>query len=67
MRAVITGVFEGFSRDELTEKFKSLGAKVTGSVSKKTDFVICGENAGSKLQKARDLGVEVITAENLEL
>lgn len=64
---VITGVFEGFSRDELTEKFKSLGAKVTGSVSKKTDFVICGENAGSKLQKARDLGVEVITAENLEL
>lgn len=64
---VITGVFEGFSRDELTEKFKSLGAKVTGSVSKRTDFVICGENAGSKLQKARDLGVEVITAENLEL
>ena len=64
---VITGTFENFTRDELTEKLKSLGAKVTGSVSKKTDFVICGENAGSKLQKAKDLGVEVITAENLEL
>lgn len=62
---VITGSFENFTRDELTEKFTQLGAKVTSSVSKKTDFVICGENAGSKLTKAKDLGITVITAENL--
>lgn len=62
---VITGSFENFTRDELTEKFTLLGAKVTSSVSKKTDFVICGENAGSKLTKAKDLGITVITAENL--
>ncbi len=62
---VITGSFENFTRDELTDKFTSLGAKVTSSVSKKTDFVICGENAGSKLTKAKDLGITVITAEDL--
>lgn len=62
---VITGSFEDFTRDELTEKFTKLGAKVTSSVSKKTDFVICGENAGSKLTKAKDLGITIITAENL--
>lgn len=64
---VITGTFSEFSRDELTEILKSKGAKVTGSVSKKTDFVLCGENAGSKLEKARTLGVTVITESELEL
>ncbi len=64
---VITGTFSNYTRDELTEKMQSLGAKVTGSVSKKTDFVLCGENAGSKLQKATALNVTVITEKELEL
>lgn len=63
--AVITGTFADYTRDELTEKLKLLGAKVTGSVSKKTDMVLCGENAGSKLEKAKSLGVRVIEAEEL--
>ncbi len=56
---VLTGTLESFTRPELTERLESLGAKVAGSVSKKTDIVIAGESAGSKLDKARDLGVEV--------
>ncbi len=56
---VLTGTLESFSRDELKEKLESLGAKVTGSVSSKTDLVIAGESAGSKLAKAEELGVEV--------
>ncbi len=64
---VITGTFEKYTRDELTEILQSKGAKVTGSVSKKTDFVLCGENAGSKLQKAKDLGVTVILEAELEV
>ena len=57
---VITGSFDDFSRDELGERLKSFGAKVTTSVSKKTDFVLCGEKAGSKLSKAKELNVRVI-------
>lgn len=64
---VITGTFGKFSRDELTEILKNKGAKVSGSVSKKTDFVLCGENAGSKLQKANALGITVITEQELEI
>ncbi|MEM8835800.1 MAG: NAD-dependent DNA ligase LigA [Planctomycetota bacterium] len=56
---VITGSFDAYTRDELTEWLTSLGAKVTGSVSKNTDLLIAGEKAGSKLSKARELGVEV--------
>jgi DNA ligase (NAD+) len=56
---VLTGTLEHFKRDELTERLESLGAKITGSVSQKTDLVIAGEEAGSKLDKARELGVEV--------
>ena len=56
---VITGTLESFDRKELTERLESLGAKVTGSVSKNTDLVIAGEKAGSKLDKANQLGVEV--------
>lgn len=56
---VLTGTLEHFTRPELTEKLESLGAKVSGSVSKKTDLVIAGESAGSKLDKARELGIEV--------
>lgn len=56
---VLTGTLEHFERRELQEKLEALGAKVSGSVSKKTDLVIAGESAGSKLDKARELGVEV--------
>jgi DNA ligase (NAD+) len=56
---VLTGTLANFERADLTEKLETLGAKVSGSVSKKTDLVIAGESAGSKLDKARELGVAV--------
>ncbi|MCX5659281.1 MAG: NAD-dependent DNA ligase LigA [Planctomycetota bacterium] len=56
---VLTGTLEGFERKELTEKLEALGAKVSGSVSKKTSLVIAGSEAGSKLDKAKELGIEV--------
>ena len=55
---VITGTLESFGRKELGERLESLGATITGSVSRKTDLVIAGEKAGSKLAKAIELGVE---------
>ena len=58
---VATGSFENFSRDGINKKLEELGAKAGSSVSKKTDFVIAGEKAGSKLTKAQDLGVKVLT------
>ena len=57
---VITGTLTGMSRDEAREKLEAAGARVSGSVSKKTDFVIAGLEAGSKLDKARELGVAVL-------
>jgi DNA ligase (NAD+) len=59
-KIVITGTFSGFSRDELTEKLESQGAKVVGPVSSKTDYVFCGENPGSKLSKAEKLSIPVM-------
>ncbi|MCK6478030.1 MAG: NAD-dependent DNA ligase LigA [Phycisphaerales bacterium] len=56
---VITGTLDAFGREELTEKLEALGAKVSGSVSKKTSVVVAGASPGSKLDKARELGVEV--------
>ncbi|WP_240546667.1 NAD-dependent DNA ligase LigA [Paenibacillus artemisiicola] len=60
---VLTGTLSAMTRDEAAKKLEALGAKISGSVSKKTDFVIAGESAGSKLTKARDLGVVVIEDE----
>ncbi|WP_038092136.1 NAD-dependent DNA ligase LigA [Tumebacillus flagellatus] len=60
---VLTGTLQTMGRNDAKAKLETLGAKVTGSVSKKTDFVIAGEEAGSKLDKARELGVEVLTEE----
>jgi DNA ligase (NAD+) len=53
-------------RDEVKDRLQALGAKVTGSVSKKTDFVVAGEAAGSKLEKARELGIEVLDEAGLD-
>lgn len=60
---VLTGTLSVMSRDEAAKKLEACGAKVSGSVSKKTDFVIAGESAGSKLTKARDLGITIIEDE----
>lgn len=57
---VITGSLEGFTRDSAEQAASALGAKVTGSVSKKTDLLVAGESAGSKLDKAASLGIPVI-------
>jgi DNA ligase (NAD+) len=59
-KVLITGTFENFSRDELKEKIREMGGKNLSSISKSTDILIAGESAGSKLQKAKDLGVEII-------
>jgi DNA ligase (NAD+) len=56
---VLTGTLDGFSRRELTQRLEGMGARVSGTVSTKTDLVIAGDKAGSKLEKARGLGVEV--------
>ncbi|MBD2848492.1 NAD-dependent DNA ligase LigA [Paenibacillus sp. IB182496] len=60
---VLTGTLSALTRDDAAKRLEALGAKVTGSVSKKTDYVVAGDNAGSKLAKARDLGIEVIENE----
>jgi DNA ligase (NAD+) len=57
---VITGTLSGFSRDEAGDAVRAAGGKVTSSVSKKTDFVVAGENAGSKYDKAAELGVPIL-------
>lgn len=63
---VVTGTLQKFGRDEIEALIKSLGGKASGSVSKKTDFVVAGEKAGSKLDKAKALGVRVLTEEEFE-
>lgn len=61
---VLTGALSRFTRDEAGEKIELFGGKVSGSVSKKTDFVIVGENAGSKERKARELGIAILSEDD---
>jgi DNA ligase (NAD+) len=58
---VVTGTMEKLDRKEIEELIVQLGGKASGSVSKKTSFVVAGENAGSKLDKAKELGIEVVS------
>lgn len=62
---VLTGTLTGFTRDEAAAQIEAQGGKVSGSVSKKTSFVVAGEAAGSKLKKANDLGIPVLTEQEL--
>ena len=62
---VVTGTLENFSRDEIKELIENNGGKVSGSVSKKTSYVIIGDNPGSKADKAAELGVKIINEEQL--
>ena len=61
---VLTGALSKFTREEASEKIELLGGKVSGSVSKKTSFVIVGENAGSKERKARELGITILSEDD---
>jgi len=61
---VLTGGMEAMSRDEAKEKLRKLGASVSGSVSKNTDYVVAGSDAGSKLDKARELGVGILSEQD---
>lgn len=63
MTFVLTGALSVFTRDEATEKIENYGGKVSGSVSKKTTYVVAGENAGSKERKARELGIPILSEE----
>lgn len=61
MTIVVTGKVEPYTRSDINEMIESLGAHAGSSVSRKTDYLVCGENAGSKLAKARELGIKVLT------
>ena len=64
---VLTGTLDGYTRDEAAEEIRQRGGKVSGSVSKKTSFVVAGQNPGSKLDKAAALGVPVLDEEGLRI
>ena len=64
MTFVLTGALTKFTRDEATEKIELFGGKAAGSVSKKTTYVVVGENAGSKEKKARELGIPILTEDD---
>lgn len=61
MTFVLTGALTMFTREEATEKIELFGGKASGSVSKKTTYVVVGENAGSKERKARELGIPILS------
>jgi len=66
LKFVITGTLENYSRNEAKEAIENLGGKVTSSVSKSTDYVVVGENPGSKADKAREMGIEILNEEQFE-
>ena len=66
LKIVITGSFQEFSRDELKQIIKNKGGVPSASISSKTDYLILGENPGSKLKKAQEFGVKLITEEKLK-
>ena len=61
---VLTGALSKFTREEATEKIELFGGKASGSVSKKTSYVVAGENAGSKERKARELGIPILSEDD---
>ena len=63
---VLTGALEKYTRDEASNIIEKFGGKTSSSVSKKTDYVLAGEEAGSKLTKAQNLGVKIITEAEFE-
>jgi DNA ligase (NAD+) len=63
---VLTGTLESFSRGEAAQLIKERGGKTSSSVSKKTDFLLAGESAGSKLEKAEKLGVKILNEEEFK-
>ena len=64
MTFVLTGALTKFTREEATEKIELFGGKAAGSVSKKTTYVVVGENAGSKEKKARELGLPILSEDD---
>ena len=64
MTFVLTGALEKFTREEATEQIELFGGKASGSVSKKTTYVVVGENAGSKERKARELGIPILSEDD---
>ena len=64
LKFVLTGELSSMTRSEASEKIRGLGGETSDSVSRKTDFVVTGENPGSKLLKARSLGIEVLEEED---
>jgi DNA ligase (NAD+) len=63
---VLTGTLPGIGREEAARRLEAAGARVVASVSKKTDFVVAGEAAGSKLEKAKQLGIPVLSWPEME-
>ena len=64
---VLTGTLEHYSREQASEIIERFGGKTSSSVSKKTDYVLAGEEAGSKLRKAQELGVKIISEEEFNV
>ena len=66
MTFVLTGTLNKYSRNEASDIIEKMGGKTSGTVSKKTTYVLAGEQAGSKLTKAQNLGIEIISEDDFE-